>query len=150
MSSDKQPALPDRKSIRKHQLKTLHKMLDEINEKNEFWMSRFSEAGLNPNEIQSWEDFQSIPLLEKQKLVNDQNDNPPYGTNLTYSIDQYSRLHQTSGTTGNPLCWLDTPASWNWFMDCWELIYSLVGLKPEDRIAFPFSFGPFIGFWAAA
>jgi phenylacetate-CoA ligase len=34
-------------------------------------------------------------------------------------------------------------------MDCWKMIYNLVGLTPEDRLAFPFSFGPFIGFWAA-
>jgi phenylacetate-CoA ligase len=34
-------------------------------------------------------------------------------------------------------------------MECWKLIFHLVGLTPEDRLAFPFSFGPFIGFWAA-
>jgi phenylacetate-CoA ligase len=58
-------------------------------------------------------------------------------------------MHQTSGTTGSPMRWLDTPISWNWFMECWEQIYRIVGLTKEDRLAFPFSFGPFIGFWAA-
>ncbi len=45
--------------------------------------------------------------------------------------------------------WLDTPQSWDWFMDCWTQIYRQVGLRPDDVLAFPFSFGPFIGFWAA-
>lgn len=45
--------------------------------------------------------------------------------------------------------WLDTKESWNWFMECWGQIYRHIGLRPEDIVAFPFSFGPFIGFWAA-
>jgi phenylacetate-CoA ligase len=45
--------------------------------------------------------------------------------------------------------WLDTPQSWQWFMDCWAQIFRMVGLTADDRLAFPFSFGPFVGFWAA-
>ena len=45
--------------------------------------------------------------------------------------------------------WLDTPASWNWFMECWQQIYRTSKVTKEDVFAFPFSFGPFIGFWAA-
>ncbi|MFK7777693.1 MAG: AMP-binding protein, partial [Gimesia sp.] len=51
--------------------------------------------------------------------------------------------------TGSPMRWLDTKASWDWFGECWSQIYRMVGLFPEDRLFFPFSFGPFIGFWAA-
>jgi phenylacetate-CoA ligase len=58
-------------------------------------------------------------------------------------------MHQTSGSGGTPLRWLDTPESWEWFKRCWQVIYSAAGFRAEDRFAFPFSFGPFIGFWAA-
>ena len=34
-------------------------------------------------------------------------------------------------------------------MECWRQIYLLAGVIKEDRLFFPFSFGPFIGFWAA-
>ena len=34
-------------------------------------------------------------------------------------------------------------------MQCWSQIYRMVGLRRDDVLAFPFSFGPFIGFWAA-
>ena len=33
-------------------------------------------------------------------------------------------------------------------LDCWSTIYRLLGLRREDRLCFPFSFGPFLGFWA--
>jgi phenylacetate-CoA ligase len=64
-------------------------------------------------------------------------------------VDHYTRLHQTSGTLGKPLRWLDTPESWNWVIGCWETIYRMVGLKRGARVFFPFSFGPFLGFWSA-
>jgi phenylacetate-CoA ligase len=35
-------------------------------------------------------------------------------------------------------------------LDCWEQIYNKASLEPgEDRVFFPFSFGPFLGFWTA-
>src|SRR5207344_1229543 len=60
-----------------------------------------------------------------------------------------SRLHQTSGTSGKPLRWLDTPDSWSALLDCWTINYRVVGLRQGDRLFFPFSFGPFLGFWTA-
>jgi phenylacetate-CoA ligase len=68
---------------------------------------------------------------------------------LTYPLSRYSRLHQTSATSGRPLRWLDTPESWRWVLDCWEMIYRIAGVHSGDRLFFPFSFGPFLGFWSA-
>lgn len=117
-------------------------------ETNPFWMQRFSDQNAHPQEITSWENFRQLKPLTKQELVNDQNANLPYGTNLTYPRSHYTRLHQTSGTTGRPMRFLDTPESWNWFKQCWAQIYRIIGLQESDRFCFPFSFGPFIGFWA--
>jgi phenylacetate-CoA ligase len=93
--------------------------------------------------------FAQLPFTTKAELVADQAERPPYGTNLTYGIERYCRMHQTSGTTGAPLRWLDTRESWDWFLGCWETIYGTIGLRPDDRLFFPFSFGPFLGFWGA-
>src|SRR4029077_1140930 len=62
--------------------------------------------------------------------------------------ERYIRVHQTSGTTGNPMYWLDTEESWDWWGGCLEVIFEAAGVRPGDRIYFAFSFGPFIGFWA--
>jgi phenylacetate-CoA ligase len=58
------------------------------------------------------------------------------------------RIHQTSGTTGKPIYWLDTEESWQWWSGCWKTIFEAAGVRPDDRIFFAFSFGPFIGFWS--
>jgi len=91
-----------------------------------------------------------LPFTTKAELVADQAAHPPYGTNHSGPIDQYCRLHQTSGTsTGTPLRWLDTKASWDWLQDCWDFVFDQAGVMSSDRLFFPFSFGPFLGFWVA-
>jgi phenylacetate-CoA ligase len=137
-----------RDEIRRVQSDRLRHLLDEIVPANAFWTEKFSAAGVELSSIFDVADLSRLPLTIKSELVADQDSRPPYGRNLTYDLVAYSRLHQTSGTTGSPIRWLDTPASWDWFMDCWAQIFRMVGLTADDRLAFPFSFGPFIGFWA--
>jgi len=74
---------------------------------------------------------------------------PPFGSNLTYRPARYTRFHQTSGTTQQPLRWLDTPESWAGMVESWKEIYGAADATAEDRVYFAFSFGPFIGFWLA-
>src|SRR5262245_28141089 len=93
--------------------------------------------------------FVDIPFTTKEQLVDDQAGNPPFGTNLTFPIENYTRIHQTSGTAGKPILWLDTPESWNWWLDCWREVFKGAGVRSGDRVYVAFSFGPFIGFWAA-
>lgn len=139
----------NRTELAQWQAEQLTKLLSEIVPANPFWTRKLSEAGIDPSSIQSPHDLRRLPFVTKSELVADQHANPPYGTNLTFPLPDYSRLHQTSGTTtGLPLRWLDTAGSWNWMLDCWSTIYRLVGLRREDRLCFPFSFGPFLGFWA--
>jgi phenylacetate-CoA ligase len=90
-----------------------------------------------------------IPFTTKSELIEDQVANPPFGTNLTFPVHQYVRMHQTSGTSGKPLVWLDTAACWQWWMRCWSEVYRSIGVQRGDRVYVAFSFGPFIGFWVA-
>lgn len=138
-----------RDEITRRQSERLVELLTTVVPANRFWTRRFDNAGVDVNSVRAPSDLARLPLAQKSDFASDQIEHPPYGTNLTYDVDAYSRLHQTSGTTtGRPMRWLDTPASWDWFMDCWAQIYRMIDLTPEDRLAFPFSFGPFIGFWA--
>ena len=135
--------------LQQRQLARVQRLLDEVSQHNPFWKQKLQSAGIGAGDVATLADFGHLPLTTKQELVEDQNAHPPYGTNLTYPLSRYCRLHQTSGTTGKPMRWLDTPESWDWLMDCWAQIYRIVSLQPDDVLAFPFSFGPFIGFWAA-
>lgn len=138
-----------RSKLEEWQFEQLSTLLKCIVPANPFWTKKLSEAGVDPSQITSLADLQKIPFTTKSELVEDHHAHPPYGTNLTFPVTEYSRLHQTSGTTtGKPLRWLDTPASWEWMLNCWSTTYRLLGLRRDDRLCFPFSFGPFLGFWA--
>jgi phenylacetate-CoA ligase len=150
MTMPLEPERLNRGELSRRQEQRLRTLLAEIVPRNRFWGEKFEQAGVEAQAIRTLDDLHSLPLTTKAEITADQAAHPPYGTNLTYDLVEYSRMHQTSGTTtGNPLRWLDTPASWNWFLDCWGQIFRLVGLTRDDRLAFPFSFGPFVGFWAA-
>lgn len=139
----------NRQQIEDIQLRRLKELLETIIPRNRFYTTKLQEAGVSVEDIQSLDDLRKLPLTTKQELVDSQAQQPPYGANLSYPSTSYARLHQTSGTTGRPMRWLDTADSWNWIMECWRQIYLLAGLTKHDRLFFPFSFGPFIGFWAA-
>jgi len=125
----------------------LRAMLAEIVPRNPFWRKRLH--GIDVESLRSAADLRSLPFLGKSDLVEDQAGHPPYGSNLTYPRNRFTRVHGTSGTTGRPLRCLDTAESWQWVLNCWGQIYALIDIRDDDVFAFPFSFGPFLGFWAA-
>lgn len=93
--------------------------------------------------------FADIPFTTKADIVADFAAHPPYGSNLTFPRERYTRFCQTSGTTSQPLAILDTQESWDWMLGSWQRIYRESGVLPGERVYFAFSFGPFLGFWTA-
>jgi phenylacetate-CoA ligase len=139
-----------REALNQIQLKKFQMMLGPVLKTNPFYRRKLAEAGFKrPEEIKTLEDLRYLPLTTKVELSSDQASHPPYGTNLTFPPERYTRIHQTSGTTGEPLRWLDTEESWSWWARCWSTVYKAAGVTSLDRIFFAFSFGPFIGFWSA-
>jgi phenylacetate-CoA ligase len=146
---DREAETADVDSRQALQHRRLQSLLHEVLNSNPFYHRKLHAAGLRaPDDLASLADLSHLPFTTKQELVDDQGDHPLFGSNLTYPAEKYIRLHQTSGTTGKPLRWLDTPESWAWWQRCWATIYRAAGVGHGDRIFFPFSFGPFIGFWA--
>jgi phenylacetate-CoA ligase len=144
-AAETQPA----EQLRAAQWTRLRAGLDAVWAGNPFWRRRLAAAGLaGPQDLASWRDFAALPRLGKPELAADQAAAPPFGTNLTYALERYVRVFQTSGTTGPPLRWLETAESWDWWARCWGFVFRAAGLGPGDRIAFPFSFSLFVGFWA--
>jgi phenylacetate-CoA ligase len=121
-------------------------MLETMLPANEFYRRKFALADVQ--KIDSLEALRNIPFTTKSELVEDQQEHPPFGSDLTFPLERYVRIHQTSGTTGKPMYWLDTEESWDWWAECWKIIFEAAGVRAGDRIYFAFSFGPFIGFWA--
>jgi phenylacetate-CoA ligase len=146
-------ALP-RERLRELQWRKLHALATEVlapaggGAGNGFVRRKWAAGGVGrADDLRSWDDFARLPFTAKRELVDDQVSAPPFGTNRTYPLDRYIRVHQTSGTTGEPVRWLETEESWAWWGRCWATVLAGAGLTPADRIFFPFSFGLFVGFW---
>ncbi len=139
----------DHESLVEKQLPRLRELFQEIIPVNRFYAPKLAGAHIDPKQVQSLADFALLPFTTKAELSADQVTYPPYGQVLTYPVSRYVRFCQTSGTTSQPLRWLDTSESWNWLLNCWEMIYKITGVEASDRLFFPFSFGPFLGFWTA-
>jgi phenylacetate-CoA ligase len=131
------------------QLDQLRTLIGALPPANRFYAPRLKAAGID-GQIASLAEFSArMPFTQKNELLADQAAHPPYGSNLTFALHRYSRFCQTTGTSGQPLVWLDTAESWNWMLDNWARIYRAVGVVAGDRLYFAFSFGPFLGFWTA-
>ena len=141
-------------ALREHQGRRFRRLVDEVfgaggDAGNAFLRHKWDAAGLrSPHDLADADAFPRLPLTTKLELVEDQAAHPPFGTNLTYPFERYVRVHQTSGTSGQPIRWLDTQESWDWWARCWGFVLRGAGLTSADRVFFPFSFGLFIGFWA--
>jgi phenylacetate-CoA ligase len=139
----------DRAAIEEHQIQQMQSLLATVLERNPFYSAKLKEAGVTPK-IKTLSEFTAkAPFTYKAELAADQLQHPSYGSNHSCPLSQYTRFHQTSGTTGRPMRWLDTPESWDWMIDCWTRVFETAGVRPDDRVFFPFSFGPFLGFWVA-
>jgi phenylacetate-CoA ligase len=135
--------------LRDHQWARLQALARAVHPANAFVARKWASAGVaRADDLRRWEDFARLPFTHKSELAEDQAASPPFGSNQTYALDRYVRIHQTSGTTGAPIRWLDTAESWEWWLRCWGFVLRAAGLGPGDRIFFPFSFGLFVGFWA--
>ena len=120
----------NREAIRRHQLDALRALLRAILPANAFYARKLQD--FSP-EIAGLEEL-NAPFTTKQELVDDQAARPPYGTNLTFPVERYTRFHQTSGTTSAPLRWLDTQESWEWMLGNWHRIFREGGLEPGGPV----------------
>jgi phenylacetate-CoA ligase len=138
-----------RSEVESHQLAALGRLIGAVRGPNPFWTPKLEQAGVDAD-ISSLAEFtERLGLIDKSALSTDQSAHPPYGTNLTFPIAQYCRLHQTSSTSGSPIRWLDTADDWQWLLDGWQIVFEAAGVETSDRVFVASSFGPFIGFWIA-
>ena len=138
----------DRGELAAAQGRRLAQLLAAIYGRNTFYTRKLDDAGIEVRSLRLPDDLAKLPLTTKAELNADQERNPPWGTALTEPLEKYTRYCQTSSTTGRPLRWIDTNENWQWMLECWKAVYRGARVGAGDRVFFPFSFGPFLGFWA--
>ena len=86
-----------REELEKLQLRLIQDKVREMYQKSEFFHKRMEEAGLTPDDIDSFEAFRKIPFMRKSDL----RDNYLDGL-FVVPYDEIVRIHVSSGTTGRP------------------------------------------------
>ena len=105
-----------------------------------FWADRFAKNGLKVSDIRTLDDLQKIPFTTKQDL----RDTYPFGI-ASVPLRECTRLHSSSGTTGNPTVILHTARD----LDQWACAVArclwMVGCRPEDVFQNTSGYGMFTG-----
>lgn len=105
-----------------------------------FYKKRFEEAGITPDDIQSLADLRKIPFTTKQDL----RDTYPFGM-ASVPLEKCTRLHSSSGTTGNPTVILHTKQDIDEWANQVARNLWMVGLRPTDVFQNSSGYGMFTG-----
>ncbi|MHC4932688.1 MAG: phenylacetate--CoA ligase family protein [Planctomycetota bacterium] len=132
--------------VRSRQERGFAALIGKVLQDNPFYRKRYKSLGFRTGRRLGLSDLAKLPLITAQDVLRDQQSNPPFGTNLTFPLAKYTRVHH--GADGN-LRWMDTEQSWNWWLECWKTAYEAAGVTPEHHVFVACAIGPSIGFWTA-
>jgi len=93
----------------------------------EFYRQRFKELGITPDDIQTLDDVRKLPFTSKEDL----RENYPFGL-ACVPLKECTRLHSSSGTTGNPTVVLHTQKDLDEWAKAVARCLWMVGSRPED------------------
>lgn len=111
---------------------------------------KFHKVGLTPEKIQTFEDFQKIPLMTKDEHRWTQEESlrrygHPYGLITCAPIEKIIRINSTSGTTGQPTLYTLTQNDINVLNEMHARKYWRCGLRPGNIVLQALSLSMFTG-----
>ncbi|MBA7657783.1 Phenylacetate-coenzyme A ligase [subsurface metagenome] len=86
--------------VRKLQFEKTKETLGRAYHKSEFYREIFDRAKVKPEDFKKLEDIARFPFIDKQDLVRDQEENPPFGRRVCVPPSKIHRVNVTSGTSG--------------------------------------------------
>jgi phenylacetate-CoA ligase len=139
-----------RDKLRRLQLKKFQRIMRWAYDNSKFYHKLYSDAGIVPGEIKTFEDIRKVPKIEKSMMRSIQGKDPfPYGDILCVPVRQVTTYRQTSGTTGQPVYEGDTWQDWDWGSEAYCYALYAQGYRDTDRLFLPFGYNIFIAFWTA-
>ena len=105
-----------------------------------FYKQRFKDCGISVDDIRTPADLQKIPFTTKQDL----RDTYPFGI-ASVPLRECTRLHSSSGTTGNPTVILHTARDLDQWANAVARCLYMVGCRPEDVFQNTSGYGMFTG-----
>jgi phenylacetate-CoA ligase len=126
--------------LRALQLARLRDTLSRTYERVPHYRAKFDAAGVHPRDLGSLADLANFPLTTKEDLRQ----NYPFGM-FAVPMDRISRVHASSGTTGQPTVVGYTQGdveTWAWLI---ARSIRAAGGKPGDRVHVAYGYGLFTG-----
>lgn len=135
--------------LRRYEEEKFLEQVQYVYHNSEFYRKKFDEANVKPDDIKSLNDIHKIPFTTKEEVKEVVGEKPPWGSIVAVDFSTVNRIHFTSGTTGQALPLLDTKEDWYKFTMMYARDMYAYGIRSTDLFMPLFSFGPYIGFWAA-
>lgn len=93
--------------LRDLQFSKLKKQLFRVYENSDYYRDKFNKAGVDPNRLKSWGDFNAYPFFDKdEERISQRRSREelghPFGMHITCSHREINRVSASSGTTGAP------------------------------------------------
>jgi phenylacetate-CoA ligase len=137
--------------MRNLQWKRLKKQLKYNYENSIFYREeKFDKAGLTPEDIRSFDDFQKIPVMTKDEHRRTQQESlqrfgHPYGLITCAPKEKIIRINSTSGTTGQPTLYTLTLNDIDVLNEMHARKYWRCGLRPGNIVLQALSLSMFTG-----
>lgn len=139
-----------REKIQQLQLVKFKNIFSWAYEHSKFHHKLYTDAGIEPGDIQTFDDIRKVPQVEKAMMRAIQGKDPyPYGDILCVPLEEVTEYHQTSGTTGQPIHQADTWQDWEWFAEAWAYTLYAQGYRNRDRLFIAFGYNTFMAWWSA-
>ena len=132
--------LLDRGQIEALQLKRLQDTVAHCYHGSPFYRKRLDSIGVKPENIKTLDDLRRIPFTTKQDL----RDTYPFGI-ASIPLERCTRLHSSSGTTGNPTVVLHSAKDLHEWANALARSLWMVGCRPEDVFQNTSGYGMFTG-----
>ena len=115
-----------RAALKELQLQRLHDTIRRCMT-NPFYQQRFAQLGITPDDIRTLDDIHRLPMTTKEDL----RENYPFGL-ACVPLRECTRLHSSSGTTGNPTVVLHTERDLEEWAQAVARCLWMVGSRPDD------------------
>ena len=131
----------DREELERLQLERLKRQVKRCYEGSEFYRQRFSQIGLEPEDIKSLSDFEGIPPVTKGELREEQTNHLPLGRYTIAPPKDWRELHPSTGTTGVPVNTIWTERDIENITEWTARTMWMPGIRPGDIIQNSFAYG---------
>ncbi|WP_287497937.1 phenylacetate--CoA ligase PaaK [Pandoraea sp. CB10b_02] len=126
--------------LRALQLERLKKTLRHAYDNSPVYRRKFDEAGVHPDDVSSLADLARFPFTTKQDL----RDSYPFGM-FAVPMEQVSRVHASSGTTGKPTVVGYTANDISTWADLVARSIRASGARRGDKVHISYGYGLFTG-----